>query len=145
MVGNTLMVPSVQKAETHIDYDIHGVVGARLVDCPSLEAAAIGRKYGSLQLPLSRTPDIIVRFVKHLEAPRLTHLGLRQYAYTENDFFLIAEKNAAKTKIDFGQIGSRTCEIVCESGTPIVALLTTLINLTALKKNYVSLHASAFS
>jgi hypothetical protein len=145
MVGGTSMVASVQKAETHIDYDIHGVVAVRLVDCPPVEAAAIARKYGSLQRPLSCTPDIIVRFVKQLAAPGLTHLGLRQYAYTDTDFFLIAEKNAAKTKIDFERIGSRTCEIVCESGTPIVALLTTLINLTALKKNYVSLHASAFS
>ena len=139
------MVQSVQELETHIDYDIHGVVGVRLLDCPAAEAAPIARKYGSLQRPLVRNPDIVVCFVKHLDAPGLTHLGLRQYAYTENDFFLITEKNAAKTKINFEQIGSRTCEIVCESGTPIVALLTTLINLTALKKNYVSLHASAFS
>jgi len=112
------LTPSVQKSEIHIDYDIHGVVAVRLVDCPPVEAAAIAKKYGSLQRPLSRTPDIIVRFVKELAAPGLTHLGLRQYAYTETDFFLIAEKNAAKTKIDFEQIGSRTCEIVCESGTP---------------------------
>ena len=69
-VGDALMVQSVQKAETHIDYDIHGVVAVRLIDCPPVEATAIAKKYGSLQRPLSRIPDIIVRFVKHLATPR---------------------------------------------------------------------------
>ena len=128
-----------------IDYDIHGVVGVRLLDCPPAEAAAIARKFALLQRPLQRNPDIVVRFVEQLETPGLTHLGLRQYAYTERDFFLVTEKTGAKTSINFEQIGEKVCEIVCESGTQIVGLLTTLINLTALKKNYVPLHASAFS
>jgi hypothetical protein len=142
---------SIQLAEQHselvesIDYDIHGVVGVRLINCPPKDAAAVARKFGLLQRRLERTPDIIVRFVKQMETPGLTHLGIRRYAYTDQDFFLVAEKNGAKTKINFEQIGGRVCEIVCESGTQIVSLLTTLINLTALKKNYVSLHASAFS
>ncbi len=131
--------------EGRIDYDIHGVVGVRLLDCPPAEAAAISRKFARLQRSLDRNPDIIVRFVKRFEAPRITYLGLNQYAYTESDFYLVAEKTAAKTKISFQQIGSEVCEIVCEGGTEIVPLLTTLINFTAVKKGYVPLHASAFS
>src|SRR5882672_4014475 len=102
-----------------IDYDIHGVVGVRLLDCPRTEAAAIFRKFAPLQRPLQGDPDIVIRFVKHLETPGLTHLGLRQYGFTGEDFFLIAEKTAAKTKICFEQVGGRTCEIVCESGTQV--------------------------
>jgi hypothetical protein len=131
--------------EGSIDYDIHGVVGVRLFDCPPAEAAAISRKFARLQRPLERDPDIVVRFVKHLEAPSLTYLGLNQYAYTDSDFYLVAEKTAAKTKICFQQVGSEVCEIVCEGGTEIVRLLTTLINFTAVKNDYVPLHASAFS
>lgn len=148
VIGDGLSIqPDCPKPETQepIDYDIHGVVGVRLLDCPPAEAAAVARKFACLRRPLLRNPDIVVRFVKHLETPGLTHLGLGQYAFTDDDFFLIADKTAAKTKISFEQVGSRSCEIVCESGTPIVALLTILINLTALRKNYVSLHASAFS
>lgn len=138
-------VSQAEEAENHIDYDVHGIVGIRLVDCPPKEAAIISGKFGLLQRSLERIPDIVVRFVEHIETPGLTHLGLRQYAFTETDFFLIGEKTGAKIQINFEQVGSRTCEIVCESGTPILALLTALINVTALKKNYVSLHASAFS
>ena len=117
-----------------IDYDIHGVVGVRLFDCPPAEAAAISRKFARLQRPLERDPDIVVRFVKHLEVPSLTYLGLNQYAYTDSDFYLVAEKTAAKTKICFQQVGSEVCEIVCEGGTEIVPLLTTLISQFVLLK-----------
>lgn len=129
----------------YLDYDIHGVVGVRLIHCPPGEAAAISRKFVRLQRPLRRDPDIVVRFVRHLETPTLNYLGLNQYAFSDDEFYLIAEKTGAKTKIRFEQIGSQMCEIVCESGTEIVPLLSTLINFTALKNGYVALPASAFS
>jgi hypothetical protein len=94
---------------------------------------------------LRRDPDIVVRFVKQLETGPLTYLGLNQYAFSDSDFFLISEKTGSKTKIRFEQVGSRTCEIVCENATDIVPLLSTLINFTALKNGYAALPASAFS
>ncbi|MGH7449788.1 MAG: hypothetical protein ACRENG_00430 [bacterium] len=127
-----------------IDYDIHGLVGIRLVDPSTSDAAAVAKQLGPLQCPLEREPDIIVRFVKQLPTPALCHVALGNNGFTEDGFFILrSKKKAAKVKIAFDQIGKR-CEIVCETGLAAVPLLMALLNLTALKKGYVALHASAF-
>ena len=63
--------------QNHLDYDVHGLVGIRLVDPSPTDAAAVARQLGPLESPLSRKPDIIVRFVKHLPTARLRYLGLK--------------------------------------------------------------------
>jgi hypothetical protein len=128
----------------HIDYDIHGLVGIRLLDPSPGDAAAVAKQLGPLQGALSREPDIVVRFVKQLATPALRHVALGNNGFTEDGFFILrSKKKAAKAKIAFDQIGKR-CEIVCESGLAAVPLLMAILNLTALKKDYVALHASAF-
>jgi len=80
------------RAETHIDYDIHGVVAVRLVNCPPADAAAIDRKFWLFTAPIGANSRHYRSLRKGAASPGLTHLGLRQYAYTETDFFLIAEE-----------------------------------------------------
>ena len=130
-------------SEHHVDYDIHGVVGIRLINCPPLEAAAIAKTFGPLQGSLLSTPDIVVRFVNTIAPVQLQYLGLNRYAFTDETLFLLSPKTAAKATIALDQIG-RSCEVMCENGTDPTPLLTTLISLTALTKGCVSLHASAF-
>jgi len=131
-------------AVERIEYDIHGLVGIQLIDASPNDAAAVSRQLGPLQGPLFREPDIIVRFVRQLPTPRLRYLGLNAQGFTDDGYFILrSSKAAAKVRVAFDQIG-RQCEVVCESGLRAVPLLTAILNLTALKKDCVPLHASAF-
>ncbi|PYV87906.1 MAG: hypothetical protein DMG05_16575 [Acidobacteria bacterium] len=127
-----------------VDFDIHGLVGIRLINPSSSDVAAVTEQLGPLRSPLSREPDIIVRFVECLATPRLRYLGLQQDGFTDDGFFLLqSKKKETKVRIDFEQIGEQ-CEIVCQSGLPRIPLLTAILNLLVLKKDCVALHASAF-
>src|SRR5207247_6057089 len=77
--------------QNHLDYDVHGLVGIRLVDPSPTDAAAVARQLGPLESPLSRKPDIIVRFVKHLPTARLRYLGLKDRSEERRE-----GKNSAK-------------------------------------------------
>jgi hypothetical protein len=127
-----------------IDYDVHGLVGIRLINPSEGDAAAVAKQLGPLRAPLTREPDIVVRFVEHLPTPQLNYLGLNTVGYNHDEFFILKSgRKKARVKIAFDQIGGK-CEIVCERGLPSVPLLLAIINLTLLKKNVVGLHASAF-
>ncbi|NUO82363.1 hypothetical protein HUU05_19995 [candidate division KSB1 bacterium] len=128
-----------------IDYDVHGLVGVRLLDASPGDAAAVAKQLGPLQKRLERPPDIIIRFVEHLPTPGLRLLGLERCGFTEDSFFVLrSNKKSAKVKIAFEQIGKQ-CQIVCESGLRSVPLLMAIVNLTAMQKDCVPLHASAFT
>jgi hypothetical protein len=132
-------------ASNYIDYDVHGLVGIRLVNPTPSDAEAVYKQLGSLQRPLSREPDIIVRFVERLPIEELRHLTLHENGFTDDGFLILrSSKKAARVKIAFEQIGGKQCEIVCESGLRSVPLLLAILNLTLLKKDCVPLHASAF-
>lgn len=129
----------------HIDYDIHGLVGLRLIDPSPSDAAAVARQLGPLQGSLSRPPDIVVRFVKHLPLTRLRYVTLHECGFTDDGFVILrSKKRGAKVQVAFDQFGQETCEIVCESGLRAIPGLLTMLNLTLLKKDCVALHASAF-
>ncbi|MDZ7267821.1 MAG: hypothetical protein ONB48_15630 [candidate division KSB1 bacterium] len=131
-------------APDHIDYDIHGLVGIRLLQPTAAEAAAVARQLGPLRAPLQRAPDLTIRFVDQLPTPGLRLLGLEKNGYTRDGFFILRSgKKRAKVRLDFAQIGG-ACEIVCERGIAAVPLLLAIVNLTALQKDCVALHASAF-
>jgi len=137
-------VANFKQNHVQIDYDIHGLVGIRLLDPSPGDAAAVAKQLGPLQGPLARDPDIIIRFVKQLATTGACHVALGNNGFTEDGFFILrSKKKAAKVKIAFDQIGKR-CEIVCETGLAAVPLLMAILNLTALKKDCVALHASAF-
>ncbi|MGH3035376.1 MAG: hypothetical protein ACRDON_12600 [Gaiellaceae bacterium] len=129
-----------------IDYDLHGLVGIRLVDASPRDAAAVTRQLGPIQARLEREPDIVIRFVDRLAtSSRLRHLGVEEAGFTDDAFLVLRSKHKApaKVQIAFTEIGER-CEIVCERGLPAVPLLIPIVNLTVLHKGAVPLHASAF-
>lgn len=130
--------------ERRVDFDIHGVVGIRVVDGSSSDIAAVTRQLGPLQRPLLRAPDITLRFVIYQPTCHLRHAGLTKNRFSDDAFFVLDEKtNAAKVRIPFDRLGGR-CEILCESGLRSVPLLMPILSLTALAKGYVAVHASAF-
>jgi hypothetical protein len=129
-----------------VDYDLHGVVGIRLIDPRPGDARAVDRQLGPLRRPLEREPDLVVRFVDDLRLTKPLHyLGLDEAAFTEDEFLVLHSKHSARArvKIPLERVGGR-CEIVCESGLPAVPLLIPILNLTALAHGVAPLHASAF-
>jgi hypothetical protein len=136
----------MREGERHkeIDYDLHGIVGVRLIRPSPGDAATVARQLGPMQRPLRREPDIVVRFVESLPTPDLQYVQLERNGFTREGFYLLrSSKRKAKVRVDFSQIGKK-CEIVCESGLRSVPLLLAIVNLTALGKGCVPLHASAF-
>lgn len=132
------------------DFDLHGIVGVRLVDAQASDVATVLRQLGPLQHDLDRTPDICIRFVDSCvdeEARRpLTYAGMGEGAFDHRSFYVLRGKGeaAAKAMIPFDRVG-QPLEIVCERLMPAVPHLLTLINLTALAKGVLPLHASAFT
>jgi len=127
-----------------VEFDIHGVVGIRLVDPTAADVAAVTKQLGPLQRLLLREPDVTLRFVQHLPTPRLRHLGLKQKGFTDDAFFVFdGRTNGTMARIPFDLVG-KPCEIACERGRGAVPLLMPILSLTALAKGFVAVHASAF-
>jgi hypothetical protein len=129
-----------------IDYDLHGFVGIRVVGAAPSDAAAVDRQLGGMKGALDREPDVVVSFVEPEEArDDLRRLDLDDAAFDDDAFFVLQTRGGVrlKTRVDFDDIGSG-CRIVCESGVGSVPLLIPILNLVALSKGVLPLHASAF-
>jgi len=130
--------------ENIIDYNVHGLVGIRLINPSENDASAVAKQLGPLQAPIVNEPDIIVKFVKDLPIPYLRYLGMDNVGFSDDEFFILkSSKKRAKVRIKFNEIGQK-CEIVCESGLRSVPLLLAVLNLTLLSKHIVGIHGSAF-
>lgn len=129
-----------------VDYDLHEIVSVRVVGGSRSDQAAVARQLGPIESHLEREPDIVVRFVPEVETPKgLRYLGVRDAAYSDEGFFVLRgrHKTTVRARVPFQEIGKR-CEIVCETGLRAVPLLIAIVNLTALAKGFVPLHAAAF-
>jgi hypothetical protein len=129
-----------------VDFDLHGIVGIRVLDARPGDVATLTRQLGPLVAPLSGEPDITVRFVDELPDPgRLTYAGL-DAASAADHFYVLGGRDgrAARTLLPVGEVGGR-CDIVCERRGGHVPHLLAVINLTALAKGVLPLHASAFT
>jgi hypothetical protein len=141
---------TVQEAggtEPHVDFDLHGIVGIRVLDALPGDVATLTRQLGPLTAPLTRRPDITVRFVDELREPLpMTYATWPDTAATEDTFYLLRGKDgvAARTVLPMETVGER-CEIVCERRAGHVPHLLAIINMTALRRDVLPLHASAFT
>lgn len=126
------------------DYDIHGIVGVRLIDALPSDVRTVSRQIGPMQAPLSREPEIVIRFHDHLPTRNLRIVEYSRTGFTDDGFFVLQSgKRPAKVRVPFESIG-RSCVIDCESGLAAIPYLMAIVNLTALAKDVVSLHASGF-
>jgi hypothetical protein len=128
------------------DFDLHGIVGIRLLNAAPGDIAAVRQQLGPIEKPLSRAPDIVIRFVDQMTfSSRIRYLGVDDAGFTDDAFLIFRgkHKRRVKVQIPFDQIGSQQCQIVCESGVGAVPLLIAVLNLTALSKGTLPLHASA--
>ncbi len=133
------------RRRTH-DFDLHGIVGVRLVDATSEDVAKVARQLGPLDSPLRREPDVTIRFVDRASDKPLTYVGVGDCGFNEDGFFVLRGRGSVPglARIAFEGIG-RHPEIVCERTLPAVPDLLAIVNLTALAKGVLPLHASAFA
>jgi hypothetical protein len=138
--------PTGGDARVSAEYDLHGIVGIRLLDATAADLAAVAAQLGPFEAPLSRSPDIVLRFVDHLSvAEPLSLIGVDDAAFDDDVFVILRGKHRSSVRvaIPFDTIGEQ-CEIECEHGAPAVPLLIAIINLSALGKGALPVHASAF-
>jgi hypothetical protein len=130
-----------------IDYDLHGIVGVRVVDAEPADAAAVDRQLGGARGALQRDPDVVVRFVDRLEVRGpVRFLGAGEAGFTEDAFLLLRgpHKSRARVRVDLDRLGAGA-EFVAERGVTAIPLLVAVVNLSALARDVLPLHASAFA
>jgi hypothetical protein len=144
-MGKMVDVLQGNQRRHNTDFDLHGLVSVRLLDATCGDVAAVARQLGPMQANLQRQPDIRIRFVDRQPAGDMRYLGIDDAGFDDRDFWVLRAKHKtpARVRIPFEQIGG-ACEIVCESGLTSVPLLVPMVNLTALRKGIVPLHAAAF-
>ena len=145
-VAQSLSLEAKHVNMTNYDFDLHGIVGIRLINASPSDMAAVKRQLGPIHATLTRDPDIVIRFVDQIQlSSSVRYIGVEDAGFTDDAFLIFRGKYQARIKVQipFNQIGSRKCEIVCEGGVPAVPLLIAIINLTALSKGVLPLHASA--
>ena len=126
-----------------IDFDIHGVVGIRLIDASPSDLDAVCKLLGRPSRRLPTNPDITVRFVKDLPVRDMKFLGTDEDGFAGDGFFLLQKgTRRVRAQIPFDRIGE-PCEIVCTSRIGSVPLLIPIVGLAVLKKGCIPIHASA--
>lgn len=127
-----------------VEFDIHGIVGIRLVDPPTKMVAALTRQLGHFRAGLDREADITVRFTPEITPPDLKYLGLDGAGFTDEAFFVFDNRaGVISAQIPFDTIGYHT-EILCRQQRSTIPFLFEVIRLTLMRKNWIPLHASAF-
>ncbi len=128
------------------DLDLHGRVGIRLIDAGPADRAAVVRQLGPLGDGLARPPDITIRFVDRLpdDGP-LRYIGHEDAGFTDGRYLVLRGRHQARVRvaIPMESLGG-ALEIVCERGAPAVPLLVAIVNLTALARGLLPMHACAF-
>ncbi|HET7356775.1 MAG TPA: hypothetical protein VFJ09_08880 [Nocardioidaceae bacterium] len=130
---------------TICDFDLHGIVGVRLLDATSRDVATVTRQLGPLRGVLDREPDLTVRFVDRATSEPLTYVGVGKTGFNSDGFFVLRGRHGVpgRALLPMAGIGARP-QILCERALPAVPHLLALVNLTALAKGVLPLHASAF-
>jgi hypothetical protein len=129
-----------------VDYDLHGIVGVRLLGAAPAEERMVTRQLGPIRARLEREPDLVIRFVDRLELRSpLRLLGVDDAGFTDDAFLVLRgkRKSRARVALPLDRLGGGA-EIVCERGLAAVPHLVAIVNLTALARGALPLHASAF-
>ena len=137
-------LPTVQEREPRtVEFDIHGILGVRLVDPAASDVAAVRQQLGLPQAVLRREPDITLRFVTSLPAVRSHDLGVACKGFTDTALLVFDHSpNKPILAVPFDRLGNH-CEILCATGLRAVPFLRAILAQRALAKGYVAVHASA--
>lgn len=132
---------------TVAEFDLHGIVGIRVVGALPDEVTGVRSQLGPIEGKLARAPDVVIRFADDgpWSGTTFRYVEPREAGFTDDAFLVLRGRRQQQTivAIPFDEIGER-CEIVCRRGTIGVPLLLQIVNMTALARGVLPLHASAF-
>src|ERR1700747_65297 len=74
-----------------VDFDIHGLVGVRLVAPSPNNVAAVSAQIGQPSSGALRHPDIVIRYVDHLPTGTLHYVDLDKTASSQAGFIVFPE------------------------------------------------------
>ena len=127
-----------------MDYDLYGIIGIRLINPSEGDVRNISKLLLPFRSNLVREPDINIEFKKNWELGDIINIGL-DTGFNDDGFYILSNgRTKLKAKIPFDKIGGKFT-IVCEQDIVGIPLFNQFINLSFLRKNYVPIHASAFS
>ena len=128
-------------------FTLHGIVWIRVLDGGPSELASIARQLGPAVTDRPDEADITIRCVERIPlAEPIRTIGLDDAGFSGDQFLILRGrfKSRARVAMPLDRVGS-PCEIICEHGTGRVPLLIAIVNLTALAKGVLPLHAAAFT
>ena len=128
------------------DFDLHGAVGVRLIGATPAEVSAVRRQLGPIERSLDRPPEIEIEYVERLPSDGpLRSLSLDDAGFDRSTFVILRGRFKAHVRvaIPLDQVG-RPCRIVAEHGVGPIPLLVPIVNVTALERGLLPIHASAF-
>lgn len=131
-------------SDSSATYDWHGVVGVRVLDWRQSDVRLVEGQLGLERAQPDRAPDLTIRFVDRLPLMgELTYLS-SDAAFAGDAFVLTAGLDRRPVvRVPFASLGSQ-CEILVVRGVSHIPLLVPTLNLAALQKGYLPIHASAF-
>jgi hypothetical protein len=132
--------------ETCVDFVLPDVARLRLVNANAGDVAAVQRQIGPLRTETPGQPDIVLRFFDRLPGQDgMRILGNWEVGYSADAFWLLrgAHGFPIAVQIPLDRVGM-PCEILCRHSFPALPLLGSILNLCALNKGLLPLHASAF-
>jgi len=128
------------------DFDLHGVVGVRLIGATAADVAAVRRQLGPIERDLDRPPEIQVEYVDRLPADGpLRAIGREDSAFDGSSFVVLRGRHRlhVRVAVPLDRVGA-PCRIVAERGVGPIPLLVPIVNVTALTAGLLPIHASAF-
>lgn len=129
-----------------VEFDIHGLLGIRLIGAAPSDIEKVSGHLGLTPAPFPGEPGILIRFFDALpiDGP-LCHLGRDDVGFTDRHFVLLRSRNLARARmqLEFESFGDQI-KVSCESGLPAIPLLRPLINMAMLARGIVPVHAAAF-
>jgi hypothetical protein len=125
----------------------HVVAGRVVVAVEGASAsdrAAVSRRLGPAVSSPGTAADLTLRFVPGLPSAPLTMLGL-DAGWVDDAFHVLVptREGVRRAVVPLDRVGAEATEVVCETGIGEVPLLTQLVNLVALGKGLLPLHAAA--
>ncbi len=128
------------------DFDLHGAVGVRLIGATPAEVSAVRRQLGPIERSLDRPPEIEIEYVERLPSDGpLRSLSLDDAGFDRSTFVILRGRFKAPVRVavPLDQVGG-PCRIVAEHGVGPIPLLVPIVNVTALGRGLLPIHASAF-
>jgi hypothetical protein len=131
------------RTESTTDHLVAGVVIVRLEDAQSGDRRIAERQLGRLESPPpGSTPDLILQFADLVSAAEERIIGDDEAAWSD-EFVVLRGRFKSEARVAL-RLDATPPRLICQRGLRSIPHLVALVNLVALRREIVPMHASAF-